>query len=214
VTTSGKVFFHHLAKVGGGSVRTILADWQGKALINEVEYGGHEALSDEVVHSITSRKFFKVLFLRDPIDRFVSAFNFYSTYHVNIHIPAWNRHWIKLRGDYLQLNYDGDINRMIEEENAGRFAFLFDPAIFPHFTPIKDQYKDMGFYDFVGRTETLSRDILRLADALGVDRSSTPDDIRANVSPRLVTRADVTEQNIEILKTCFAREYDDLEKLG
>lgn len=179
--------FVHIPKTGGTSVL--------KAIAGDSERADHtiEGLDE-------AEDFLRACFVRDPVDRFISAFRYSSD--------------LALRGGhYLSVRHP--VRTLIVEERlesintfVSRIEFLGTDWLFKnlHFRP-QANWISRANPQFIGRSETLEKDFSILCSQLGIE---TPKLGRHRVSKRKLAEP-LGESETEIVRSWY---HDDFELLN
>lgn len=161
-----------------------------------------------VVKALTNAQVFKFSFIRNPAERAASAYNnffvdFKNREHVK-HMPFMKRLGFEVSNniaknfdvflDYLVKNFETDLNRV-------------DPHFRPQFYNLRP---DLISYDFLGRVESLDRDIKAVMDVIKV---SGPALEQAPVGRKNVSRGGYspTSYQVKKLEDIFSKDYELFE---
>lgn len=179
--------FIHVNKCGGKSIDECLSKF---CKDNKLEY--------QEIHGLVGRPVTKrtkgslILFVRDPIERFISSY------------------WYYRRNHYLC-----DLNELIEKMRKGYKEEMFKKNLH-FFYSLSSYIHDPGqltFY-FIGYQETLERDFKRLIDKISEDNKIESPEYklyRLNKTKRL--NKELSKENIKYLRELYKRDYEILEKL-
>lgn len=201
----------HVGKTGGIAVRNAFAHARNSST-HRVRFWGHTFRLWDVP---ARDQFF--FFLRDPVDRFVSAF----AYRANQGTPLFPDPWTKEEQRAFE--------RFSIPEELGR-ALFEDPladAAMGEIEHVRDSFLDW-FRDedyflsridgllLVGRQETLAEDVERLSRLVGVTATPPTGDVEANRTSSTIDRT-LSPLAREKLTTWYASDYrflDVLEEVG
>lgn len=180
--------FIHVNKCGGKSINDILS-----------KYSKDYNLIYQEVHGLVGRPVTKktpgklILFVRDPIDRFISSY------------------WYFRRNHYLP-----DLNDLVEEicDNDYRRNEVFNRNL--HFGYSLSSYlvnvDDLDFY-FVGTTENIKQDVQKLMKKIS-DENSTPNEYTLYHLNRTKRKnKKLSKKSVNFLKKFYERDYFILNKL-
>lgn len=184
-------YFIHIPKSAGSSLRHFCRSYN-------IEIIGHNARNKNYVwfkdyHDRS--KYFSFAFVRDPLDRAISAFYFLS----NGGMGKKDRKDIE---DYI-LNYDYDFNSFVRNEMT-----KVDVTKQIHFIP---QYKwitdDNGeiCVDFVGKVENIASDFQKLVRFLDFGDYELK---MRNKNIYKPSKFSLSDDSIEIIKDIYAMDYD------
>lgn len=146
----------------------------------------------------------KVAFVRDPISRFVSLYNYArmdTSYHHDNLKPECGRHGRHLDWELVR---DIDINTCVRLLIAGRLRHSrLQVQWWPQtrWLAINGQLKA----DFIGRVETMEQDVERLGQFLGI----TPAELgQVNASERTSGAEALSPASIDLLRLYYQTDYE------
>jgi len=153
---ANKVLFIHNPKCAGSSIKTALNKKykDDKPLLTEWHYNYNQILKKS---PIAARNFFKFVFIRNPFDRFVSAYY----YNMSKVADRGDYHWNSYSKSYpiLEEYLDKDINDFIGSEN---FEKVLWPTFPVHFNKQIFFINDKKNFDVIGKYERLEKDLIRV----------------------------------------------------
>ncbi len=159
------------------------------------EIGTHWPISRYVNNGYNIESLFKFCFVRNPVDRFVSAFYYLRDYEHKK--PGANENTYK----YLS-EYDGDINTFIEEW----YSHPVNPIGRPHFKKqtffikIDNQIK----VDFIGLFDNLEKDFNFILDRIGYPKVELK---KTNRTPK-INRTKLTSKSIRKIEELYAEDVE------
>ena len=200
--------FIHIPKNAGTSISQTLAGVRNfKFKMKEWGLGGHRhpffnkeisphwPISKYVSSGYNVESLFKFCFVRNPVDRFVSAF--YYLRDCEYKKPGANENTHK----YLS-EYDGDINTFIEEWHN----HPANPIGRPHFEKqtffikIDNQIK----VDFIGLFDNLEKDFNFILDKIGYPKVELK---KTNRTPK-INRTKLTSKSIRKIEELYAEDVE------
>ena len=189
----------HIGKTGGIAVRNAFAHARNSPT-HRVRFWGHTFRLWDVP---ARDQFF--FFLRDPVDRFVSAF----AYRANQGTPLFPDPWTKAeQRAFERFSIPEELGRALFEDPLADAAMRF-----------RDEDYFLSRIDgllLVGRQETLVEDVERLSRLVGVTATPPIGDSEANRTPSTIDRT-LSPLAREKLTTWYASDYrflDVLEEVG
>ena len=195
--------FIHIPKNAGTSISQTLAGVRNfKFKMKEWGLGGHRHpfFNKEIsphwpISKYNVESLFKFCFVRNPVDRFVSAF--YYLRDCEYKKPGANENTHK----YLS-EYDGDINTFIEEWHS----HPANPIRRPHFLKqtffikIDNQIK----VDFIGLFDNLEKDFNFILDKIGYPKVELK---KTNRTPK-INRTKLTSKSIRKIEELYAEDVE------
>ena len=176
-----KFIFIHIPKTGGCSVENALINHLGKEdLITDRMNYQHEKINAKFcdiphhstlrsIHELTSNEYkdyYKFAFVRNPYERMVSMYSFYSQLKnekkeifIQTEFSKFNA-W--LLGEENIINSKLSLKAQNQWKNKPKIEFIVDDN------------NEIGV-DFIGRMETFHSDLLTVGKKLGIDIEKTPD---------------------------------------
>lgn len=179
-----QAIFIHIPKTGGTSL--------GRALFQSGRTGHFEWFLYRFEEPEKFERYFKFAFVRHPLDRFLSAYNY-------LILGGKNSVDAALGEDILRY---GDINQFIE---TGFFDAHFCKQ--DHFIKQVEFICDRNceiMVDFVGRFENLERDSKKIAERLGVDCVL---DVVNATKVKSANRNSISFRNLERLQRYYKADY-------
>ncbi len=153
---ANKVLFIHNPKCAGSSIKTLLRKKykDDKPLLTEWHYNYNQILEK---NPFTAKNFFKFAFIRNPFDRFVSAY-YYNMSKVS---DRADYHWNSYPKSYpiLEEYINKDINDFIGSEN---FEKVLWPTFPVHFNKQIFFINDKRNFDVIGKYERLEEDLMKV----------------------------------------------------
>lgn len=141
-----KFIFTHIPKCAGSSIHESLG---GKG------YSNHKTLEEDLMTSKQAKHYFKFTFVRNPWDRFISAYFYFKKYG-------------------RDGNGDVKMGNIVNRYNSFKdFVLNFNkiPAsdwVYPHF---KEQINWVcGNHDFIGKSENLQQDFNIICEKIGIPK--------------------------------------------
>lgn len=205
------VHFLHIGKTGGNSIRYALDGVTSDRY--SVRKWGH---GFRLIHVPEGDKFF--FFVRDPIDRFTSAFTYRYGGGTELNPDPWTEAEREAFDQFRSPNALGEaLSAGHESQDAAVNAMQSIEHVRDHFwywfhTPdyLLSRRKDLLF---AGRQENLEEDFAELARRLGMENERMPTDlINSNRTPEGVSRelSVLAQQN---LREWYASDYGFLQFL-
>lgn len=182
--------FIHIPKCAGMSVQ--------KNLYGVAEPVGHFSIINYQLYDETKyRSYFKYTFVRDPLDRFESAYNFLR----NGGISSADR---SFASDYV-LPYR-DIHEFVNslKRDSTRKRVLDWIHFRPQYLFLVDLASRVRL-DFVGKVESFDEDLERIADRLGKDLRPIE---AVNRTPRTVETQILTKAEKDFVSELYARDIE------
>ena len=226
VSTSHHFIFIHVYKTAGEAVVAALPQISGRSGVTIWEgrkprpYPSHPvgfgllakhstaAMIRSALPAQMWSQYFKFAFVREPVDRVVSLFNYAATVATarrRISLDNLLHHSPLRRYDPLDapsiraFRATDSFSSYIRHQDT-----LRDDAMRPQWLAIADPSGDC-IVDFVGRYENLDRDMEHIQNKLGLPVRIPP---RKNVSSvRKMSRAHVSREDEEYLRELFALDY-------
>jgi len=184
---ANKVLFIHNPKCAGSAIKTALKKKYNneKPVLGEWHYNYNQVFKK---NPMVARNFFKFVFIRNPIDRFVSAY-YYNMERV---ADRADYHWNSYPKSYpiLEEYLDKDINDFIQSEHFDKILYPFFPV---HFKKQIYFINDKKNFDVVGKYERLNSDLARVGLAsIKVENKSTHKNYKDILSDDSIQRLEAT----------------------
>ena len=150
-----KILFIHNPKCAGSAIKEQLKKkYKERPLFTEWHYNYNQLLSK---HPMAAKNYFKIVFTRNPYDRFVSA------YYYNMERVAnkGDYHWKAYPRSYpvLEQYLDKDINDFIQSEH---FSHILYPTFPIHFNKQIYFINEPKAFDLIGKYETMESDLKKI----------------------------------------------------
>lgn len=179
-----RTIFIHVPKAAGSSI--------GENLYGTPSTGHYEWQYYKHENPDYFRDFFKFTFVREPVSRFMSAYNYLLDGGRSTHDRQVGERLRAFGG------VDAFVQKGLRDGNFLKFRhfrpqtnFLFDEG-------------DRNMMDFIGRVETMDQDTEKLSMAIG--RSVKPD--RSNVTKRkTISSAEISPETLAILFDIYERDF-------
>ncbi|MCA1338173.1 sulfotransferase family 2 domain-containing protein [Pseudooceanicola marinus] len=191
-----RAIFIHIPKASGSSVKT--------ELYGQPKYGHRALLEFDVYDPVQTRDFFKFTFVRNPWDRFLSAFSY-------LHQGKGTSRPDEAFADlYLRdlKDFTAFVDKMSEDGKYRRKVMSY-----VHFVPQADWICLPGearpAMDFIGRTEHFADDMARVREALGLP-AQTADISHVRASRHLPYSEAYTPDARDFVATLYRRDIDML----
>jgi hypothetical protein len=202
------VHFLHVGKTAGTALRSALKDVRGTADYRLIIHG-HTARLDRVP---AGHKF--IFCVRDPVDRYVSAFMSRQRQGE----PRYSMPWSEQEAiafsrfespEHLALSLsDQDRSQRDAAEHAMRTIRHLSRSYWYWFSDASYFRRRSDDLLWVGRQESL--DVAGLADALGVERLTLPNDPTV-ANRRVGARPELSEVAVHNLRLWYAKDYEFLD---
>lgn len=184
-----RCIFVHLPKTGGVSiVKTLFGNGGGW-------HTGIKAYQDKFSQK-TFDEYFKFTFVRNPFDRFISAY-FYLQEGGSNRTEA-DRKWAQEHIGHFE-NFSDFVKIWVTEDNIQKYI---------HFRPQIDFLTDKNgknCMDFVGRFENLSADYAKIVAQLGAESKSLPH-LNPSKKKKSFRNCYLDKETIEIVRKVYARD--------
>jgi len=218
---SRKFIFLHIHKTGGESVVAALEPYLDENDLVPTRNSGPDGLRKhspartvrEIVPAETWNNYFKFAFVRHPIDRTISHYNYCARMAEQRWRPFPHKGWYRARrGAGKNMLRWPSMQAFLATNSFSEFirhpALVNEPGMQPQFNFISD---DQGtvIIDLVARYERFDADFAKVQATLGLPPIEAP---RKNSSPqRLVARADLPDDDIAFLAEHFEVDFARLD---
>ncbi|WP_434287484.1 sulfotransferase family 2 domain-containing protein [Celeribacter sp. SCSIO 80788] len=190
---SGSIFIH-IPKTAGMSIHRTIYD-------RDTGHGHAPAYGFRKRNPQEYDKLFTFTIMREPTDRFISAFYYLKTAPINDRDEKWGK-------DHLA-GYQGP-NELLTAIRENRWV-RGEMLSWVHFTPqawfINDQAGNQ-MVEYIGRLEEFDRHMSEIATRLG--RDFTPKQVNKSKRPR---ETPLDDANLALLHDFYAEDYELYDKL-
>lgn len=201
------VHFLHIGKTGGSAVRAVLDAYRETAEFRLELHGHATSLRDVPEGEVV------VLFLRDPVSRFVSGF--YSRQRKGQ--PRYYSEWSE--EEKIAFETFATPNQLAcslaDEQSAQHSNALRAMRSVEHLAPYKHWYGDLDYFRsriedifFIGFQESLDSHFAQLMEILGIaENPSLPeDDVVAHRNPKGLDKT-IEEHGLSALRRWYSEDY-------
>jgi len=202
------VHFLHIGKTGGSAVKSVLNEYLETSKYTLKLHGHNKSLKD------IPEGEYVILFLRDPVSRFISGF--YSRQRKGQ--PRYHSEWSPQEKEVFEtfITPNQIAISLANELSKNHALSIMAMKTVRHFKPYKKWYGDFEYFQsriediiFIGFQESLDSDFIELKSILGIPESvSLPiDDIAAHKNPKNLDKS-IEESGISALNHWYSDDFE------